>query len=598
MKHILGGCVLACLFLFGACDDTLDTKVTWQIGDADVWRVPELAQGVLYKAYSGIANRPDCFEDNFLDCATDNAVTHVHNASVYKLGMGGMTAFANPIGNWTNAYNMLEYVNVFLENGLTDQILYNRADENIDKQIKQRLRGEAYFLRAWWHFELLKVYGGKASNGKALGVPLADRFFTQEEAAKNGEFIRPTYQATVDFIVNDLNSAIELLPDAYSGGDAQFGDSQIGRATKAAAAVLKSRVLLYGASPAMQDDDVTKITGMGQYEILNPVVYREKWIAVALEINKILGMDGFGTYVPLTAAAVADVQSESSDYAFRKYFNNNLLEGFHFPPSYYGSARATPSHNLVKAFYAKNGYPVTDVRSGINLKDPDFNMMQLYGALDNRFALNVYYHSRIFGDSGEPLDISEGGKDSPSFNEKATRTGYYLAKFVSGKSAMLNPILLLNSAHYNPLLRKSEVLLNFAEAANEAWDNPKVKGEGCLFSAYEIMKTIRSVAGGIVSDPYLDEAVQDKEVFGKLIRNERRLEFAFENHRYFDLRRWVYPLNEDITGVAVTRNTDGTYRFEERVVEQRKYEVKHYFAPLPYSELKKNKNLINNQGWE
>ena len=85
MKHILGSCVLAGLFLFCACDDTLDTKVTWQIGDSDTWRVPELAQGVLYKAYNGIANRPDCFEDNFLDCATDNAVTNLRSSSVYKL---------------------------------------------------------------------------------------------------------------------------------------------------------------------------------------------------------------------------------------------------------------------------------------------------------------------------------------------------------------------------------------------------------------------------------------------------------------------------------------------------------------------------------
>ena len=79
-----------CLFFFCACEDALDTKLTWQIGDSDVWRVPELAQGVLYKAYSGIANRPDCFEDNFLDCATDNAVTNMRSSAVYRLGMGGM----------------------------------------------------------------------------------------------------------------------------------------------------------------------------------------------------------------------------------------------------------------------------------------------------------------------------------------------------------------------------------------------------------------------------------------------------------------------------------------------------------------------------
>ena len=166
MKHILGSCGLAGLFLFCACDDTLDTKVTWQIGDSDTWRVPELAQGVLYKAYNGIANRPDCFEDNFLDCATDNAVTNLRSSSVYKLNMGGMTAFNNPIGNWSNAYNMLNYVNSFLENGLTDQVQYNRTDPEVDKQIKLRLEGESYFLRAWWHFELLKMYGGKAKNGK------------------------------------------------------------------------------------------------------------------------------------------------------------------------------------------------------------------------------------------------------------------------------------------------------------------------------------------------------------------------------------------------------------------------------------------------
>lgn len=210
MKHILGSCVLAGLFLFCACDDTLDTKVTWQIGDSDTWRVPELAQGVLYKAYNGIANRPDCFEDNFLDCATDNAVTNLRSSSVYKLNMGGMTAFNNPIGNWSNAYNMLNYVNSFLENGLTDQVQYNRTDPEVDKQIKLRLEGESYFLRAWWHFELLKMYGGKAKNGKALGIPLADHLFRR---------MRP--RRTVNFFVllirqqSILSLTIWIMPSSY-----------------------------------------------------------------------------------------------------------------------------------------------------------------------------------------------------------------------------------------------------------------------------------------------------------------------------------------------------------------------------------------------
>ena len=90
--------ILAGILLVSGCEKALDTKVTWQIGDEDVWRVPELAMGVLHKAYNGISNRPDCYAENFLDAATDNAVCTQHSASVYKLGQGAMTSFNNPIG--------------------------------------------------------------------------------------------------------------------------------------------------------------------------------------------------------------------------------------------------------------------------------------------------------------------------------------------------------------------------------------------------------------------------------------------------------------------------------------------------------------------
>ena len=578
------------------CEKALDTKVTWQIGDEDVWRVPELAMGVLHKAYNGISNRPDCYAENFLDAATDNAVCTQRSASVYKLGQGAMTSFNNPIGNWSTCYNMLEYVNSFLENGLSDNVLYNREDPDKDAQIKDRLRGEAYFLRAWWHFELLKMYGGKSADGKALGVPVADHYISYEEASENGMFIRPSYQATVDFICNDLDLAMELLPASYSGSDQNFGDTQIGRATSGAAAVLKSRVLLYSASPAMQDDDIVKITGMGTYEVVNPGIYQKKWELVAKQIARILTMEGFGTYVPLLPSDIADAQSESSDFAFRRYFNNNLLEANHFPPYYFGKSMTVPSHNLVKAFYAKNGFPVTDPRSGVDISGPAFDMSRLYSVMDDRFARVIYSQGSVFGNSGTALDMSEGGRDSHGYNENATTTGYYLAKFVSTVSGMLNPVASAGSAHYNPLLRKSEVLLNYAEASNEAY-GPKAVGEGSSVSAYDIIKSIRSLAGGIMSDAWLDECAGGKDTFRALIQNERRLEFAFENHRYFDMRRWLLPLDEDVCGVEITRNEDNTFSYKEKVVEPRKYTVRDYYAPLPYAEISKNPNLVNNTGW-
>lgn len=588
--------ILAGILLVSGCEKALDTKVTWQIGDEDVWRVPELAMGVLHKAYNGISNRPDCYAENFLDAATDNAVCTQHSASVYKLGQGAMTSFNNPIGNWSTCYNMLEYVNSFLENGLSDNVLYNREDPDKDAQIKDRLRGEAYFLRAWWHFELLRMYGGKSADGKALGVPVADHYISYEEASENGMFIRPSYQATVDFICNDLDLAMELLPASYSGSDQNFGDTQIGRATSGAAAVLKSRVLLYSASPAMQDDDIVKITGMGTYEVVNPGIYQKKWELVAKQIARILTMEGFGTYVPLLPSDIADAQSESSDFAFRRYFNNNLLEANHFPPYYFGKSMTVPSHNLVKAFCAKNGFPVTDPRSGVDISGPAFDMSRLYSVMDDRFARVIYSQGSVFGNSGTALDMSEGGRDSHGYNENATTTGYYLAKFVSTVSGMLNPVASAGSAHYNPLLRKSEVLLNYAEASNEAY-GPKAVGEGSSVSAYDIIKSIRSLAGGIMSDAWLDECAGGKDTFRALIQNERRLEFAFENHRYFDMRRWLLPLDEDVCGVEITRNEDNTFSYREKVVEPRKYTVRDYYAPLPYAEISKNPNLVNNTGW-
>ncbi|MBO8483980.1 MAG: RagB/SusD family nutrient uptake outer membrane protein [Bacteroidetes bacterium] len=588
--------ILAGILLVSGCEKALDTKVTWQIGDEDVWRVPELAMGVLHKAYNGISNRPDCYAENFLDAATDNAVCTQHSASVYKLGQGAMTSFNNPIGNWSTCYNMLEYVNSFLENGLSDNVLYNREDPDKDAQIKDRLRGEAYFLRAWWHFELLRMYGGKSADGKALGVPVADHYISYEEASENGMFIRPSYQATVDFICNDLDLAMELLPASYSGSDQNFGDTQIGRATSGAAAVLKSRVLLYSASPAMQDDDIVKITGMGTYEVVNPGIYQKKWELVAKQIARILTMEGFGTYVPLLPSDIADAQSESSDFAFRRYFNNNLLEANHFPPYYFGKSMTVPSHNLVKAFCAKNGFPVTDPRSGVDISGPAFDMSRLYSVMDDRFSRVIYSQGSVFGNSGTALDMSEGGRDSHGYNENATTTGYYLAKFVSTVSGMLNPVASAGSAHYNPLLRKSEVLLNYAEASNEAY-GPKAVGEGSSVSAYDIIKSIRSLAGGIMSDAWLDECAGGKDTFRALIQNERRLEFAFENHRYFDMRRWLLPLDEDVCGVEITRNEDNTFSYREKVVEPRKYTVRDYYAPLPYAEISKNPNLVNNTGW-
>jgi hypothetical protein len=275
---------------------------------------------------------------------------------------------------------------------------------------------------------------------------------------------------------------------------------------------------------------------------------------------------------------------------FRFYYNANGIEVRHFPPYYYGNAQTVPSHNLVEAFPSKTGFPITDIRSQYDPTNP-------YGmARDNRFELNIYYQGRKFATNSESINVFYGGKDSPTFSQKASRTGYYLSKFLSKRDNMLVPTSMATAGHYTPILRKSEVFYDFAEAANEAY-GPRGKGDGFKYSAYDVIKIIRS-AYGITNTQYLDEASNDKDKFRKLVQNERRLEFAFENHRFFDMRRWLLKLDEPIMGVSIVNN-NGTFVYSYNEVEKRPFtDIRYYYLPLPYKEIMKNSALKNNIGWD
>jgi hypothetical protein len=597
---------MAACFMLASCEDALENKLVNEWSAEDVWRIPSMAQGVLNKAYNNIDNRPDYFENNFLDAATDNATTTSQDLNVYRVGQGLVNEFSNRIGNWSSCYDNFQFIHQFMDNGLTDNVLYSKSDSAIDAATKKRLLGEAYFLRAWWGFQLLRRHGGKASNGQALGYPIVKHFITEEEGRNPAGFVRNTYEECVIQIVTDCDSAIAKLPAKYAGDDVVTGATQIGRATALAAAILKVNALMYGASPAYQPDNIVKITGMGSFQVVDEAAYKAKWERIALYADTLLrNADGkfgaFGVYYAVKATDLADAVGTATpaDFIFRRMFNNRAMETNHFPPFYYGNAGTTPSQNLVDAFPMKNGYPVSadPVLSGYNPQNPYINR-------DNRLNLNIYYQGRRFAELKDTLaniqdtiDIVYGGKDSQSYSSSASRTGYYLSKFISKENRMLEPTQMKNSVHYNPLLRKGEVFLAFAEASNEVW-GAKAKGPGCQYSAYDIVKTIRQSSGGITSTAYLDQIADNADDFRKLLQNERRLETSFENHRFYDMRRWLLPLNEPVYGISVTRNENGVLHYEVREVEKRKMDdIKYYYLPVPYEERVKNPNLINNLGW-
>lgn len=578
--------------VFSSCNDMFEEKKTNEWDSQYIWSVSNLAEGVLYNAYNAIPNRPDNYDSNFLDAATDNALTNKYNSQVYKVAMGGLTPSQNLIGNWSKCFQQLQYINSFLENGLTDATVYKKEDPKLDAQYKQRLKGEALFLRAYWSFKLLQMYGGKTDDGETLGYPLKMHFVTEEEAGNLKDIYRSTYQECANQIIKDCDEAKDLLPIVYTGDDAILGKKEVGRPTQVTCKALKSMVALYAASPAFSSS--TNITGMGQFDINNQDEYKSKWEQAALIANDALNSFGMGVLTPLTASNLADTPADvPSEFLMFKYYNSNDVESRHFAPYYWGKANTVPSQNLVDAFPMKNGYPIDMVEeSGYDLNNP-------YENRDNRFYLNIYAQGITYGNTGLPVDVVAGGKDAYDFNQYASKTGYYLAKYMSKNEQMLNPVSKANVQHYYPIIRKTEVWLNYAEAANEAW-GPTGNPKGCLYTAYEVIKMIREQSGGITDHTYLDKVVEEGvDAFRKLIQNERRIELAFENHRYFDMRRWVLPLDESVRGVEITKDENGNLKYDTtKEIEPRRYnDIRYYYTPIPYDECVKNPNMKNNLGW-
>lgn len=574
------------LFIFIAgltvsCD--LDPTAVNTFDDEATWSFPDYAEGVLMNAYANIPQRVTNYNDNFLDVATDNAVTNSYGTGIYEVAVGGISPTLNPVGRWNTAYDQFRNIHLFLDRGLGENITYNLTDSVADAEYRSRLKGEAYFLRAYWGFQLLQEYGGKANNGKALGYPITTRTPTDEELNNPQNTTRNTYLECVQQISDDLDTAMVYLPVRYSGSSTITGVSGLGRGDDQIALALKSRLMLYAASPAYQDDSVTSLDGMGSFTVLDEGFYNARWIMAAQAAQEALDIIG---NVPGLKESDFNPNNTPGEYIWRKYHNDRVLENQNFPPVDFGNGNTSPSQNLVDAFPAQNGFPITDARSNYDPADP-------YANRDPRFYLNIMYNGRDF--LGDPLETFEGGVDSRAESPNATRTGYYLRKWLALQD-LLNRQNPSTAHHYHALIRRTEVLLNFAEASNEAW-GPSAVGPGMSMSALDAIKKVRSNAG--ISDAtYVEEvAAMGKADFRTLLQNERRIELAFENHRFFDMRRWFLPLDTQVQGIKITEQQDGSLNYEKYNVEERGFkDLRDYYLPLPYEEQIKS-DLINNMGW-
>ena len=611
-------CLGMVLISVSSCEKYLEPKLTNQYGDEITWKYPNYAMGTLLEAYAAIGESTCSFDgNNYLDAITDNSLTTGTGSDLYHYVFGNRTMHSGAINNWGAAYTAISVVNLFLEKGLSPSIIYDISDAERDKKYRERSKGEAFFLRAWWQMELLRNYGGFSEDGRALGYIIVTRTYSDDERDEANSLERSGFEDCVRQILADCDTAFQYLPLQYNNindNDPPYGMNNLGRASGKAVLALKSRVALLAASSAYQPKNAYAVSADS---------IRKKWQRAAELAQQAITIGELGSMnnlIPLNNNMIvgADVNVPGNadiynEMLFRRTSNNRVPEQNHFPPLWFGEGKCNPSQNLVNAYPMTNGFPITDARSGYDPQNPYVNR-------DGRFARQISYHGLAFyglADERRPLEIHSSaddgttGFDGPGYDYRNTWTGYYLRKGMSDKINMNynpdNPGGTQTDYHCNPLLRRAEVWMNLAEACNElAGPTGAVAGVDAENTPSAIIKRIRSLYG--TGTAYVDEvaATGSVEAFRQLILNERRLEFAFENMRLWDIRRWKLPLDTPILGIKIYKNVDGNFVYfgtdpgaDDIVVQERPLlaDEKYYSSPIPYSDMVKNKKLIQNAGW-
>lgn len=531
----------------------------------------EAFAGVMYGAYQAIPNRIS-FD---YEATTDNAVVNIETHLSSRAAKGGISTIDNPLGDsWSENYLQIGKLNWFINQMVLDEsqpiptpVRFN-VDPELNLQMFYFTKGEAYFLRAWYQFQLLQKYGGVADDGKAYGFPIVT---TVLEADDELDLPRNSYDECVQQIVADCNQAASLLPLQFTEGIGNILDGlavDAGHASGIAALALKARTLLYAASPAFNSSNSA-----------------DKWdaaAAAAAEAISAIGDDNllsFDNY--FSSNNLNDGKFDNADIFFRGAVNKNVTtyESENFPPrAFSGKGRFNPSQNLVDAFPMKDGYP--------RGSSPAFSYdeTQMFNNRDPRLDRFVVHKGETWANVA--INTESGGADAFGSDPNATRSGYYLQKLLDG-AVSLEPGKIKSTSFVAILLGRPELYLNFAEAAIQATGNPNDNSYG--FSAAQILAKVRNRALGAGNDNYL-QSVSTKEDFLELVKNERRIELCFEDHRFWDLRRWAENV-DDLSELNVPAY--GIYSGSP--LENRLFASP--YMPLPYEEMIKTQNLVNNAGW-
>ncbi|MGF6929234.1 hypothetical protein QFZ48_004734 [Chitinophaga sp. W2I13] len=534
--------------------DFLDRQISTELTKDEVFSSYARTRDFLIGTYGFLPDGFNRLDNAMLDAATDDAEFTWEGSAIQRYNNGSWNPYINPDDNWNTTYTAIRRTNLYLEqSGNVDLNMYKLNPDATAQQTYrnmtadlERWRYENRFLRAYFYFELVTRYGG---------VPLITKTLALSDSLN---LPRNTYDECVQFITSECDSAAAHLAVTVP-------DNDLGRATKGAALALKSRMLLYYAS-----------------SLNNKGNLQERWIAAAKAAKEVIDLKAYqleNDYRGLFRSTT----SKEIIFAHR-YAPGNGFERANYPIGYDGGGSGTtPTQNLVDAYEMTDG-------STFNWSNPA-QVAHPYDNRDPRLAMTVILNNSQW--KGRAVEAFTGGREGRGV-DRATKTGYYLKKYVDEN---LDLVQNKTSVHTWILFRLGEIYLNYAEAMNEAY-GPDQDPQGFGLTALEAINKVRDRAS--VKMPLLLAGQWNAATLRDKVRNERRVELAFEEHRYWDVRRWelgVALFNTPVYGVNITRVNANTFTYEKAEVEGRVFQPKMYWYPIPQAEKMKSSALAQTPGW-
>lgn len=539
------------------------------------------ALGLLSPIYDALKNGHNGYGGDYLDAGSDDAlpIDMDGNPDVLKLELGQYTA-SNRVTSemrWSDYYASIRKANLLISG--IDRVPFNSTYVNAlgeTRQMGVTVKAEARFLRAFYYFELIKRYGG---------VPLmGDHVYDIEDDI---ELPRNTFEECVNYIVSELDEIQDSLRKIPMQNSSQYAHA----ATKQACMALKSRVLLYAASPLFNGNTLeagNELVGYASYD-------RERW-KLAADAAKAF-IDEFGPNGDGSIKLTSNYRRIFTAYYQRMtnpeliFFRNNgagtSVESNNgplgFTSSAQGSGRTNPTQNLVDAFPMKDGKAIGHSTKYV------YDSQNPYANRDPRLELQILHNGSRW--LGTTLATYQGGANNPNSGDYSTTT-YYMCKFMNDYANLTE---YASTQHQWVIFRYAELLLNYAEAANEYY--------GPTADVYDAIIQLRRRAGieAGADRLYGLDADMTQDQMRDIIHNERRIEMAFEEQRYFDIRRWreaetIYQ--QPLRGMRIQQAGAGapaTYSVINVLTVN--WDNRRYLYPIPYDEVNKNDNMVQNPNW-